>query len=96
MQTLKECVSGDMEVEEVGHLPEGGVKVRISGVRAITLEQIEKWRAELQRDGWVETGVLDMDEETLVFVCRRRKHNLWMWAFLALIPLLVWRVYLKI
>ena len=95
MQALREIVPGHMSVEKMGFLPDGAMKIKVGGVHEVSLEDIEEWRRSLRKDGWVETGILDMDEETLMFVCRRQRRNPWLYLFFLLLLLLFWRIYTK-
>lgn len=89
MEALRQSVPKDFGVEEVGTLPDGGLKVRILGVHEIELEEVEKWRDSLRAAGWRHTLLFDMDDESMTFVLRRGTSYFWAYTFLISLTLLL-------
>ena len=93
MEVLRQYIPKEYGVEEVGHLPDGGLKVRILGVHEINMREVQEWRDHLGRAGWQNTLLFDMDDESLTFVLRKGTSYLWTYTLLlGLILVLILRL----
>jgi len=87
MQTLRQHVPKEYTVENVGELQGGGVKVRISGMHELHMQEVNLWQSRLRDAGWAETVLFDMDDESLTFLLRKQKSFFWTYVLLLLLTL---------
>ena len=89
MDSLRQCVPKMYGIHEVGSVPDGGVKVRVTGVHEIDMQEVQRWRRHLEKAGWTNTLLFDMDDESLTFVLRKGQSYLWSYSLLVLLLLIL-------